>query len=133
MVRIADTGLLKAFLDRRDQHHAWAKGAWASLTSPWITCETCLAETAALLGSAKVVAQLVAEGDVEVSFDYQANAARIAELVARYADQPMDLADACLVGLVELNPRAKIWTVDKRDFQIYRRQDGRPVPCAYPD
>ena len=132
-MRIADTGLLKAFLDRRDQHHRWAVRAWESLPAPWVTCEACLAETAALLGSAEVVGRLVAGGDVTVAFSYQDHARRVAALLAKYSDRPMDLADACLVRLSELNPGARVWTVDMADFHIYRRQDGKPVPCSFPD
>ena len=132
-MRIADTGLLKAFLDRRDQHHRWSVRAWESLTGPWVTCEACLVETAALLGSAVLVGRLAANGDVIVAFNYQDNARRVAALLAKYSDRPMDLADACLVCLSELNPGAKLWTVDVADFRIYRRQDGKPVPCSFPD
>jgi hypothetical protein len=44
----------------------------------------------------------------------------------------MDLGDATLVVLSELYPKAKLVTVDVRDFTIYRRNDGTPVPIIAP-
>jgi hypothetical protein len=32
----------------------------------------------------------------------------------------------------EARPRARLLTVDVRDFTIYRRRDGSPVPCIMP-
>jgi hypothetical protein len=45
----------------------------------------------------------------------------------KYSDQPMDLADACLVRLYESfqHGSATIVTVDRVDFSIYRTQRGR--------
>jgi hypothetical protein len=44
----------------------------------------------------------------------------------------MDAADASLVLLSELNTRAKIVTVDTRDFRIYRRFRGEALPIIAP-
>ena len=44
----------------------------------------------------------------------------------------MDLADATLVALSEQSPQAKLITIDEKDFTIYRRRDGNPVPCIMP-
>jgi hypothetical protein len=41
----------------------------------------------------------------------------------------MDLADACLVRMTELNDRGKVWSIDRRDSMTYRRQGRQPVPC----
>jgi hypothetical protein len=30
------------------------------------------------------------------------------------------------------NPAARLITVDRRDFTIYRRRNGTPVPCIMP-
>jgi len=37
-----------------------------------------------------------------------------------------------LLILSELFPRAKLLTLDRADFSVYRRRDGRPVPCIMP-
>jgi hypothetical protein len=51
---------------------------------------------------------------------------RIAELMAKYADLPMDLADASIVAAAEHLGTRKVFTID-RDFHIYRFADGTAV------
>jgi predicted nucleic acid-binding protein len=60
----------------------------------------------------------------------QRHAARIGRLLADYTQ--MDFGDATLVVLSELYPKAKLLTIDVRDFSIYRRSDGSPVPIIAP-
>ena len=62
---------------------------------------------------------------------FPAQTARIKELLNKY--DCMDLADATLVVLSEQYPKAKLITLDKKDFTIYRRHDGLPVPCIMPE
>jgi len=47
----------------------------------------------------------------------------MAELIERYRDLPMDMADASLVVLAEQLGHGRILTVDRRDFNIYRWND----------
>lgn len=56
--------------------------------------------------------------------------ARLAVLLDKYPR--MDLADATLIVLSEQYPRAKLITIDRRDFTVYRRKDGKPVPSIMP-
>jgi predicted nucleic acid-binding protein len=53
-------------------------------------------------------------------FDLQREAQVIGQLCAKYADQPMDLADACLVRLYETHSEgsATILSVDRTDFTL---------------
>jgi uncharacterized protein len=44
----------------------------------------------------------------------------------------MDLADACLVRLSEIYPRAKVITVDGEHFTIYRRNRNQPIAVVLP-
>jgi hypothetical protein len=44
----------------------------------------------------------------------------------------MDLADASIERLSELYPRAKVLTVDKTDFTIYRRFGCKRIPSDFP-
>jgi predicted nucleic acid-binding protein len=51
------------------------------------------------------------------------------ELMRKYADRPMDLADAALVRVAEREGIRKIFTIDRKDFSVYRLYDRlRPVP-----
>ncbi len=42
----------------------------------------------------------------------------------RYADVPMDLADASLVVAAEQLRARKMFTIDRKDFDIYRIRRG---------
>jgi len=56
----------------------------------------------------------------------EADVSRIAELMEKYRDLPMDLADAALVALAERLRLRRIFTLDRRGFSIYRlRRLGR--------
>lgn len=45
---------------------------------------------------------------------------RMKELMRKYRDLPMDLADATLVRVAERERLRQIFTLDRRDFQIYK-------------
>ncbi|HEX4545502.1 MAG TPA: hypothetical protein VH110_04015 [Candidatus Acidoferrum sp.] len=45
---------------------------------------------------------------------------RLRELMRKYSDRPMDLADAALLRVAEREGFRKIFTVDRRDFAVYR-------------
>lgn len=133
---LVDTGLLMAYLSRRDAHHRWAKRWFNHAVPPLLTCEAVLTEACFLLKRDRQdpsgVLDLVQVGSIRVAFDLGANAARIAALMRRYADRPMSLADACLVLMSEGNMDAPLLTTDETDFSIYRRADGSPVPALFP-
>ena len=42
------------------------------------------------------------------------------DLMRKYRDLPMDLADAALVRLAEREKIARVFTIDSRDFELYR-------------
>jgi hypothetical protein len=53
------------------------------------------------------------------------------ELMARYRDRPMDLADAALVRVAERDNLDQVFTADRRDFEVCRigkRKSFRIVP-----
>ncbi|MGI8604547.1 MAG: type II toxin-antitoxin system VapC family toxin [Verrucomicrobiales bacterium] len=133
MKQIADTGLLVALLTRNDLHHDWAVDAFRR-SSPFHTCDAVLAEAGSFFPNPVALLTLVSRGDVIIDGDFvlAAELPRILTLSRKYADRPMDLADACLVRMTELNERCKIWTVDREDFATYRRHGRQPVPCAFP-
>ncbi|HEY6897789.1 MAG TPA: VapC toxin family PIN domain ribonuclease [Rhodocyclaceae bacterium] len=47
-------------------------------------------------------------------------------MLEKYADQPMDLADASLVWLGAKLKLSDIITIDRNDFSIYRTPGGKP-------
>jgi hypothetical protein len=42
------------------------------------------------------------------------------ELMRKYRDLPMDLADAALVRVAEREKISRVFTIDRRDFEVYR-------------
>ncbi len=49
-----------------------------------------------------------------------ADVPRMRELMEKYKDLPMDFADAALVRVAERERIRRIFTLDRRDFSIYR-------------
>jgi hypothetical protein len=48
------------------------------------------------------------------------------KLMQKYADLPMDLADASLVILAEELGHGRIFSTDQRDFKAYRWKNHKP-------
>jgi hypothetical protein len=44
----------------------------------------------------------------------------------------MQFADACVVQLSALLPSAVVYTTDKRDFSVYRRNRNEPIMAVTP-
>ena len=133
---LTDTGPVVALLDRRDRYHEWAKAQVAGIAPPLYTCEAVLSEACFLLqktpGGPQNVLDLVRRGLLVVAFSIQNEASTLGSLLMRYSNVPMDLADACMVRLAELNPGSLLLTVDS-DFEIYRMHGRSPIPIVKPD
>jgi uncharacterized protein len=132
MKKIADAGLLIAFLDRLDQHHRWAARIFERESPPFFTAEPILTEVSAGLGTADDMLRMVETGDLVVSLNLTQEASALRSLIAKYKDQPMDLGDACCVRMAELIPGSVVYTVDKADFSIYRKNTRQAIPCIFP-
>jgi predicted nucleic acid-binding protein len=132
---IVDTGPLVALLNARDEHHEWAKAAMDAVEPPLITCEAVLTEAAYLVrklrGGPEAVLDLVTRQVLRVDFRVDNELLALRTLVSRYASVPMSLADACLVRMAELRPRAAVLTLDA-DFQVYRRSGRLAIPLISP-
>ena len=133
---ILDTGPLVAMLDRADMHHPWAVSQWAQLQPPMLTCEPVIAEACHLLRNeprgGRAVMELIDRGIVQIAFRIDENIAALFQLLRKYADVPMSLADACLVCMAELQPAATVFTLDS-DFRLYRKRNRQVVPVLMPD
>jgi hypothetical protein len=55
----------------------------------------------------------------------------VLDLLGKYADVPMSIADACLVRPIEVLPNPLLLTTDS-DFKIYRRLGRRVIPTSMP-
>ena len=74
--------------------------------------------------------RLLETGALRLQFDISAHWPRIRTLMARYAR--MDLADASIVVMSELHARSEVFTVDRRDFSVYRRNDRQVIDFIAP-
>jgi predicted nucleic acid-binding protein len=131
-----DAGPLIAALSRRDRFHEWATERLKEIDPPALTCEPVLAEACYLLrdiaGAQEAVLELVPDGSFRIPFRIEDEAVPLAKLLRKYRDVPMSLADACLVRMAELAPRAEVLTIDS-DFRIYRTSGGRPLRVILPE
>lgn len=132
---IVDTGPLVAFLLRSDSYHEWVVTRFKQLQPPFLTCDPVLAETAFLVqrvrADLKPFFDLIRSGVVVSQFDVLNESAHLAKLIAKYAQLPMSLADACLVRMAEQHPQAQVFTLDQH-FRIYRRNGRQVIPTMMP-
>src|SRR5260370_35527396 len=75
--------------------------------------------------------ELGQRGFLSVSFALESQWASGRLLMRRYANVPMSLADACLVRMSEMDPAARVMTLDA-DFIVYRRNSRQVVPTIMP-
>jgi len=135
MTYLVDTGpLVSAFARREPKYKSWAEELLGRLPLPLVTCEAVITEASHLLGSSVRLMEAIDQKLIVCRFDLQREASHIGQLCAKYAGQPMDLADACLVRLYESHREgsATILTVDRTDFTIYRTSKGKPLRCEFP-
>jgi uncharacterized protein len=132
---LADTGPLVAYISETDEHHRWAVAAFESFYEPIYTCEAVVSEVLFLLRSAnsntETFLQLMERGLVQLAFSIEGNRADVFNLLRKYSDQPMSLADACLVRMAELSSNCQVFTTD-RDFLVYRRKGRSVIPVLAP-
>ena len=132
---LIDAGPLVGAFWPADQWHAWSRKTLSSVGGPVYTTEAVFAEAAYhLKAPTNALLQLLAAletGLVRLTPVAPVDAVRAAEIITRYAPRS-DWGDASLVILYERFPRARLITVDIRDFTIYRRRNGSPVPCIAP-
>lgn len=76
--------------------------------------------------------QLADAGFLAVGIQFAEERKPLRELMHRYRDQPMSLADATLVRLSELHREARVFTLDA-DFRIYRRHRHEVIPVLIPE
>ena len=126
---LLDTGVIVALLDRSESaHHACAE-AVNELQAPLITCEAVIAESCYLLrnlrGAPEVIIENVASGIFQIPFQLSREAAGVRQILRKYKDRKIDLADACLIRLADEFESAQILTLDQ-DFTIYRWGKNKP-------
>jgi predicted nucleic acid-binding protein len=126
---LADTGPIVAILSRRDQYHKTCVEALRDMPGPLFTCWPVITEVAWLLRrDSNAIQQLLGSIDIEL-FEMltltTADAKPIAAIMKKYRDIRIQLADASLVHLAARDGLDTVFTLDRRDFSVYRLPRGR--------
>jgi predicted nucleic acid-binding protein len=131
---LLDAGLLVAHLFSRDAYHDWATEQFAASQSRFLTCEAVLTEACFLVSRygqpPTHVLVLLERGVIEIGLDIEDEFKVVRALMARYANVPMSLANACLVRMAEMT-RLPICTLDA-DFAVYRAHGRQPLDLISP-
>jgi predicted nucleic acid-binding protein len=121
---LVDAGPLVALLDKSDPHHNACKRVFEAMRDPLQTVWPAFTEAMYLLSFAweaqAALWEFVESGVIGFCDLGSDDAPRMRELMAKYRDQPMDLADAALVCVAERERLRRVFTIDRRDFSVYR-------------
>lgn len=129
---LADTGFWVALANRKDRYHARAEAWLSRLDEPLVSTWPIMTETCHLLlhrvgeESQRRYLRAYDEGAFSVFELRKVHVARMITLMERYANLPMDLADASLVVLAEDLGEGRILSTDERDFGTYRWKQHKP-------
>jgi hypothetical protein len=125
---LLDTGPIVALFDPADESHRPCVEVLTSIVEPLGTTIPVLTEAFHLLGpggrGAANLIHFIADGGLSVWFLDPDTLDRAFELMAQYADHPMDLADASLVATAEAENLHRVFTLDRKDFATYRIKRG---------
>ena len=121
---LVDTGVLLAFLDYADPWHERCHKLLAQTDIPVLTTAAVLTELFHLLKRRvrhiKTGLDLLETGGIVMVPTGPSDLPNILLLMRRYADRPMDFADATLVHVASREGIADILTIDHDDFEAYR-------------
>jgi predicted nucleic acid-binding protein len=121
---LVDAGPLVALLDRADPAHDDCVAALKRLREPLVTVWPAFTEAMYLLRGSWAAQKALWSRLETVALTLapldEADATRMRELMEKYRDLPMDLADAALVRVAERESLSSIFTLDRRHFSRYR-------------
>jgi predicted nucleic acid-binding protein len=121
---LVDTGPLVALIHEDDNEHRICKDTFLTFSEPLGTVWPVLTEALYLLNfsweAQNALWEMIQVGAVEILPLGTDDVDRMRELMRKYRDLSMDLADAALVRVAERERLRRIFTLDRRDFQIYR-------------
>ena len=123
---LTDAGPLVAILDRNQGRvHDTCAAVLPTLKLPLVTTWPCFTEAMHFLGSAsgwhgqQRLWRLVEQGVLKIHEVKSPDIPRMMNLMEKYADLPMDLADSSIVLAAENLSVNRVFTLDS-DFRVYR-------------
>ena len=132
MAILADSGYWIALLDHDDRYHQRAIEASRILTEQLVVTEPVVTEATWILGmrlGTSAVQDMLRMGEMgayRIHMLGEHDLPQLRALMEKYADLPMDLADASLVLLAEQSGDGRILSTDQRDFHAYRFKQHEP-------
>jgi predicted nucleic acid-binding protein len=127
---LVDTGPFVAYLDGADPAHGDVATCLTNFAGQLVTTGAVVTEVMYFVSEAPegplAFAEMLARGRVHVVESMQpGRILAAARLMERYADTPMDFADATLVGAADQLGVLDILTLDRRGFSTYRTGAGK--------
>lgn len=121
---LVDAGPLTALIHADDRHHQRCHDAFRNFDRPLATVWPAFTEAMYLLRfswkAQDALWEFVRRGALTFLALESSDVERMHELMAKYRDLPMDLADAALVAVAERERLRRIFTLDHKDFSVYR-------------
>ncbi len=127
---LTDAGPLVALYDRADEDHDACRRVAQQVQGPMISTWPVFTEVMHLLRgrggrrAQSALWRLWHDGKLDLVDLDRTTTLRAADLMEKYADVPMDLADATLVAVAEARGLNRIFTLDA-DFHVYRLKGRR--------
>ncbi len=132
---LLDTGVIVAWLNRRDRYHKRCVAALSGLRQPFVTPEAVIAESCYMLQSIPAaidrVLENVADGTFQIPVPLSEYASEAGSNLRKYRDTPADFADACLIAMADKLDTGDILTLDS-DFKNYRWRRNRSFNLLIP-
>ena len=121
---LTDAGPLIALLDSDDPDHEACVRVLKAARAPLLTVWPAFTEAMFLLRHAPEAQddlwEMIALGGLRFAPLDEGDGPRMRELMHKYRDLPMDLADAALVRVAERQRQRRVFTLDRKHFAIYR-------------
>ena len=126
---IVDAGPLIGWFDANDAYHPRVRKFFDNYDGELLSTWPVLGEVCHLLPERMVAdfVRWVGRGGISVVEVPVSALSGLADRIDKYADLPMDLADASLIWLAETLGVLDILTIDRRDFGIYRTERGKAL------
>jgi len=121
---LIDTNILIGALDPADRLHARALEGLRQATGELVTTWPVVTEAVHCLGRRgwrhqEALLKMIAEKALTLAPLTAEDAPRLKDLMEKYRDRPMDLADASLLRVAQRDGIETVVTLD-RDFRVYR-------------
>jgi predicted nucleic acid-binding protein len=127
-VILVDTGPIVALFDPLDPQHKRCVDVLREIRELLYTTVPVLTEAFYMLGpgsqGSDSLRAFIVKGGLSIWFMDDSAVIRAFELMEKYADHPMDLADASLIVAAESFRTKRVFTIDRDDFETYRIKRG---------